>query len=124
MSGCQILSSDKTASPKICIKPLPILVGQEIEVEIKSSIEFIMPYCGGINYEIEKLEVGNWNVFDGEYGPCDTMMKPERSISKSTSINLTIEEEGVYRFVSSFKLNSDDDMEPLYSDKFEVKSEE
>lgn len=122
--GCQLLSSDNKSSPEIKIQPASIIAGQEFVVTISNSEEFIMPYCGGIIYEVEKFESGNWEVFDSHIGFCNHMMKPETSISKSTSINLTIGEEGVYRFVSSFKFNSDDDMEPLYSDKFEVKSEE
>jgi hypothetical protein len=59
MSGCQILSSDKASSPDIIIKPSSILAGQEIEITISSTKEFIMPFCGGITYEIEKLESEN-----------------------------------------------------------------
>ena len=82
-----------------------------------------MPYCGGITYEIEKLESEIWTVYDGHYGPCNAMMKPETSISESIIIQYTVNEEGKYRFVSAFKFNSNDEMEPIYSDVFEVVSQ-
>ena len=123
MSGCQILSSDKVSSPGIIIEPSSILAGQEFAITISSTREFIMPFCGGITYEIEKLDSENWIVFDGQYGPCNAMMKPETSISKSVTITYAINEEGVYRFVSAFKFDPDDEMKPLYSGQFEVESE-
>ena len=121
LNACQITGSEKNSSPEIAIKTLPILVGQEINVEITSSGDFIMPYCGGIVYTIEKLDSNTWTFFDAQNGPCDTLMKPEKSISKSTNIYLKIDEEGTYRFVSSFKVTSDDEMESIYSERFEVK---
>lgn len=122
LCGCQIMSSDETTSPAINIEPFPIQTGQEIEITISSSKEFIMPFCDGITYELEKLESESWIVFDGHYGPCNGMMKPETFISKSFSINYTINEEGIYRIVSAYKFDSDDEMKPLYSEEFEVKS--
>ncbi|AXJ02524.1 hypothetical protein CYPRO_3291 [Cyclonatronum proteinivorum] len=81
-----------------------------------------MPYCGGITYEIEKLESENWVVIDGQYGPCNGMILPETSISESISINFIIDEVGVYRFVSSFKYNPKDEFKSIYSNNFEVAS--
>jgi len=122
--GCQLLNSDNKSSPEIKIQPASIIAGQEFVVTISNSEEFIMPYCSGIIYLVEKLESGNWEVFDSHFGFCNHSMKPERPISKSTSINLKIEEKGVFRFKSRFKLNSNDEWESLYSENFEVESEQ
>jgi len=61
VSGCHILSSDKAPSPDITIEPSTIFEGQEIAISISSSREFIMPYCCGITYEIEKLKSEGWS---------------------------------------------------------------
>ena len=120
MSGCHIVSSDKTITPEITIEPSTILAGQEIKLTISSPEEFIMPYCGGITYEIEYKGSDGWEVYDGQYGPCNAMMLPETHPSKKHTIRLTIDEIGVYRFRSSFKFSREDTFKVLYSDEFSV----
>ena len=90
LGACQLLSSDNETSPEIKIEPSPVITGKEAKVSISHSKEFIMPYCGGITYEIEKLESKNWVVIDGQYGPCNGMMLPETYISESININFII----------------------------------
>jgi len=82
-----------------------------------------MHYCGGITFEIEKLESENWKVFDRQNNLCNQMMNPEATISESVTISYTIHEDGVYRFVSAFKFSPDEEMRPVYSDQFVVESE-
>jgi hypothetical protein len=124
--GCQILSADERTTPNIKIEPSPILTGQEFKLTISSSKEIIMPYCGGIPYVIEKLESDEWVVLQRQWSYCNGFILPEISISNLKPINifLTIEEEGIFRFKSRFKLNSNDDWESLYSDNFEVELEQ
>ncbi len=51
------------------------------------------------------------------------MTIPERSVADSITIHYTINEAGVYRFVSEFKYNPDDQMKPLFSNRFVVVAE-
>ena len=118
MSGCHVANSDKTITPEITMEPFFILVGQEIQLIISSPEEFIMPYCGGITYEIEYKGPDSWEVYDGQYGPCNAMMLPETHLSKTHTVWLTIDEIGVYRFRSGFKFNREDTFKALYSDEF------
>jgi len=120
MSGCHIVSSDKTITPEITIEPSTILAGREIQLTISSPEEFIMPFCGGITYEIEYKGSDGWEVYDGQYGPCHARMLPETHPSKKHTIRLTIDEIGVYRFRSSFKFSREDTFKTLYSDEFFV----
>jgi len=124
MSGCYILSSDNTVTPEITIEPSAVMPGQDIIITISSPDEFIMPFCGGITYEIEYRGSDGWEVFKGQYGPCNHMMLPETHLSKSHTVLLTIDEPGVYRFRSRFKFEREDTFEVLYSDEFKVKSRE
>jgi len=120
MSGCHILSSDETITPEITVEPSTILAGQEIQLTISSPEEFIMPFCGGITYEIEYKGSDGWEVYDGQYGPCNAMMLPETHLSKTHMVLLTIDEPGVYRFRSRFKFSREDSFKTLYSDEFLV----
>jgi hypothetical protein len=120
MSGCHVLSSDEAITPEITIEPSTILAGQEIQLTISSPEEFIMPFCGGITYVIEYKGSDGWEVYDGQYGPCNAMMRPEIHISKKHTIRLTIDEIGVYRFRSSFKFSREDTFKTLNSDEFFV----
>lgn len=120
ISGCDILGSFQTAAPEIRIEPSPIAVGQDITIAISSTEEFIMPFCGGITYVIEKRESDRWEVFDRQAGPCNAMMLPETWPSKSHTVVLTIDEPGTYRFISRYKFKREDIFEALSSDVFFV----
>ncbi len=120
MSGCYILSSDKTITPEIKMDPSPALVGHDITITISSPVEFIMPFCGGITYVIEKKESEGWEVFDRQIGPCNHMLLPETFPSRTHTVLFTIDEPGVYRFRSSFKFKRDEKFEVLYSHEFSV----
>ena len=124
LSGCYILSSDDTITPEIKIEPPVVMAGQDIIITINSPDEFIMPFCGGITYEIEKNVSEGWEVSFGQYGPCNHLMLPETHLSKSHTVLLTIDEPGVYRFRSRFKFEREDTFEVLYSEEFKVKSRE
>ena len=120
MSGCGVVSSDKAITPEITMEPSTILAGQEIQLTISSPEEFIMPFCGGITYEIEYKGSDGWEVYDGQYGPCNAMMLPETHLSKTHMVLLTIDEPGEYRFRSRFKFSREDTFKTLYSDEFIV----
>jgi hypothetical protein len=122
--GCHILSSNDTAAPKMKIEPSPVMTDQLASMTLSSSREFIMRFCGGINYTIEKRESGNWERYFGQFGPCTTDKLPETHLSKSHTIYFTINEVGVYRIVSSYKFKREDAFEPLYSNEFEVEHKE
>lgn len=121
IGGCQLLSSDGVSSPVVTVEPAPAVAGEEILITISGSNEFIVSHCGGLFYEIEKLEDDDWSVFKRNSGACSGF-RSEMPVPKSIYVNLTIEEEGIYRFLSLYKFNSDDYFETIYSDEFEVVS--
>jgi len=120
MSGCGVVSSDKAITPEITMEPSTILAGQEIQLTISSPEEFIMPFCGGITYEIEYKISDGWEVYDGQHGPCTHDLRPETHLSKTHSVLLTIDEPGEYRFRSRYKFSREDTFKALYSDEFIV----
>ncbi len=120
ISGCDLLGSYQTAAPEIRMEPSSVPVGQDITITISSTEEFIMPFCGGITYVIEKRVSDRWEFFDWQVGPCTADRLPETWPSKSHTVVLTIDEQGTYRFISSYKFKREDKFEALYSDEFFV----
>ena len=124
MAGCNIVDLEEPTTPDVKVSPSNIYIDQEVEIQIKSYKEFILPFCGGINFTIQKKIGDDWELEYGQFGPCNTFFRPQTIINKSTSIYYTFTEAGIYRFASRYKSNPDDDWETFSSYEFEVESTE
>lgn len=117
--GCSIMGNDSPTSPRISVAPSTIEVGQKIEISIRPTSETRIPYCSGFVYTIERLESDGWQFFDADFRAC-TGLFPEYIITRPITIKHTITEAGTFRFVSSYRFNTDERYKPLYSKKFLV----